>query len=169
MKVPALILACTLAAPCALLAQQPSAHPSVHVIPANLHGPRPLAQQTAESAIRDYVQSWRSMGAALAQNQAALLSPDFVGSALDKLTGTVHEQAKAGIHTRYIDRSHDIQIVFYSPEGLSIQLVDNVEYDQQVYNGDTLLASQPVHARYIAVLTPSEVRWRVRVFQATLE
>lgn len=109
------------------------------------------------------------MKAALAQNRADLLSPDFVGGALDKLTSTVHSQIKAGIHTRYVDRSHDLQIVFYSPEGLSIQLVDNVEYDEQVYNGDTLLASQPVSARYIAVLTPSEVRWRVRVLQASHE
>jgi len=153
-----------LALPCALYAQA-----SVHVEAPDLHSPRPLAKQTADSAVRDYLQSWHSMKAALAQNQASLLSPDFVGSALDKLTSTVQQQAKAGIHTRYVERSHDIKIVFYSPEGLSIELVDNVEYDQQVFNGDTLLTSQPLRARYIAVLTPSEVRWRVRVLQATPE
>lgn len=165
MKKSAVIVACMLAFPFALQAQQSS----VHVETPDLNSPRPLAPQTAESAVRDYLQSWQSMKAALAQNRADLLSPDFVGGALDKLTSTVHSQIKAGIHTRYVDRSHDLQIVFYSPEGLSIQLVDNVEYDEQVYNGDTLLASQPVSARYIAVLTPSEVRWRVRVLQASHE
>lgn len=159
------IATCILALPVALFAQQPS----VQVKASDLHSPRPLAQQTAESAVRDYLQSWHSMKAALEQNRADLLSPDFVGSALEKLTGTVQEQAKAGIHTRYIDRSHQIQIIFYSPEGLSIQLVDNVVYDEQVLQGDTLLDSQPVHARFVAVLTPSEVRWRVRVLQAVHE
>lgn len=166
MKIPAIIVACMLAFPCAVMAQ---AQPSVQVDLPDLHSPRPLAQQTADSAIRDYIQSWKSMKTAMAQNRAGLLSPDFVGSALEKLTSTVQEQVKAGIHTRYVDRSHKIQIVFYSPEGLSIQLVDNVEYDEQVYNGDTLLTSQPVSARYTSVLTPSETRWRVRVFQATPE
>lgn len=164
MRTPAIIVACMLALPCALLAQ-----PAVQVQPSDLHGPRPLAQQTADSAIRDYIQSWKSMKSAMAQNRVDLLSPDFVGSALDKLAGAIQEQVKAGIHTRYVDRSHKIQIVFYSPEGLSIQLVDNVEYDEQVYNGQILLTSQPVSARYIAVLTPSETRWRVRVFQAMPE
>lgn len=166
MKAPAIIVACLLASSCALYAQS---QPSVNVEAPDLHSPRPLAKQTADSAVRDYLQSWHSMKTALAQNQADILSPDFVGSALDKLTSTVQQQAKAGIHTRYIDHSHNIKIVFYSPEGLSIQLVDTVEYDEQVFNGDKLLTSQPIHARYIAVLTPSEVRWRVRVFEATLE
>lgn len=152
-----------LAAPAVLLAQQPT----VRVEPANLHGPRPLQQQTADSAIRDYLQSWQSMKSALAQNRADLLQPDFVGTAQEKLAATIHQQAALGLRTEYRDRSHDIQIVFYSPEGLSIQLVDNVEYDEQVFDHDHLLASHPVHARYIAVMTPSEVRWRVRIFQGS--
>lgn len=164
MRTPAVIVACMLALPCAVEAQA-----SINVQPPDLHSPRPLAKQTADSAVRDYIQSWKSMKAALAQDRAGLLSPDFVGTALDKLTGTIQEQEKAGIHTRYVDRSHKIQIVFYSPEGLSIQLVDNVEYDEQVFDGETLLTSQPVRARYTAVLTPSETRWRVRVFQAIPE
>lgn len=156
-------LASILAVPLALCAQQPA----VHVEPPSLHSPRPLEQQTADSAVRDYLQSWQAMKSALQQNRAGLLSPDFVGAALDKLTDTIQEQAKLGLQTRYIDRSHNIQIVFYSPEGLSIQLIDDVEYDEQVFNNGTLLSSLPVRARYIAVLTPSEVRWRVRVFQSS--
>lgn len=165
MKTSGIIATCILALPVALFAQQPS----VQVEAPDLHSPRPLAQQTAESAVRDYLQSWHSMKTALEQNRADLLSPDFVGTALEKLTGTVQEQAKAGVHTRYTERSHQVQIVFYSPEGLSIQLVDNVVYDEQIFQGNTLLDSQPVHARFVAVLTPSEVRWRVRVLQAVHE
>lgn len=142
---------------------------SVQVEPPDVHGPRPLAERTATSAVRDYIQSWQAMKSALEQNRESLLDPDFVGNARDKLAATVREQQKAGIQTRYRDRSHKVQIVFYSPEGLSIQLVDNVEYDQQVIQNGKVLTTQPMRARYVVVLTPAEVRWRVRIFQATPE
>ena len=70
------------------------------------------------------------------------------------------------VHTRYQDRSHHIQFLFYSPEGLSIELSDDAEYDVQVIDHDKAVMTVPASARYIVVLTPSEVRWRVRVMQA---
>jgi len=144
-------------------------HPAVRVEPSNLHGPRTLQKETATAVIRDYLQSWQSLNTALEQNSAELLDQDFVGTAKDKLTGTMHEQAALGIHTRYRDRAHDLQIVFYSPDGLSIQLIDNVEYDEQIFEHDNVLTMQRVHARYVVVLTPTETRWRVRIFQAEIE
>ena len=143
--------------------------PSVRVETPNLQGPRQLEDQTATAVVRHYLESWQAFRSAFAQNRAALLDADFVGDAHDKLADTVHQQAAAGIHTRYTDRSHDIRIVFYSPDGLSIQITDDVEYDEQVFDHEKTLATQHLHARYIAVLTPSEVRWRVRVFQAIPE
>ncbi len=137
----------------------------VRVEPAHLAGPRELAAQTAQSAIRDYLESWKSMHDAFAQNNPALLNADFVGTAKDKLTDTLHEQAAAGMHTLYTDRSHDLQIVFYSPEGLSIEMTDDVEYDVQVFDHDQSMSMQHVRARYLVVLTPDQVRWRVRVMQ----
>lgn len=142
---------------------------AVRVEPITLQGPRPLEKQTEAAVIRDYLQAWKSFGAALDQNRADLLDQDFVGTSKDKLTNTIHEQAQLGIRTHYQDTAHNIQIVFYSPEGLSIQLVDNVEYDLQVIDHDKSITIQKVRARYVAVLTPSEVRWRVRVFQSELE
>ena len=146
-----------------------AAQPSVQVKPPDVHGPRLIADQTAEAAVRDYLESWEAMKSALDQNRASLLDRDFEGEAKDKLTAAISGQIKAGIHTKYEDRSHNIQIVFYSPEGLSIQLVDNVEYDQQVFLNGKLLATQPARARYVVVMTPSQVRWRVRVIQAQPE
>ena len=140
--------------------------PVVRIEPTNLQGPRPLEKQTQSAAISDYLQAWQSLRLALEQNRAELLDADFVGTAKDKLTDTIEEQAKLGIRTRYQDRSHDLQVVFYSPEGLSIQLVDNVEYQVVLLDHDKTQTTQTVRARYIAILTPSEVRWRVRVFQA---
>jgi hypothetical protein len=142
---------------------------AVRVEPTNVQGPRPLVKQTETAVIRDYLQAWQSVSAALEQNRADLLDRDFVGAAKDKLTDTIQEQARLGLSTRYQDRSHDLQIVYYSPEGLSIQLIDNVEYDVEILDHDKVQTTQRVHARYIVVLTPAEVRWRVRVFQAQPE
>jgi hypothetical protein len=146
-----------------------TAQADVRVEPAHLQGPRILQEQTQAAVIRDYLQGWQTMAAAFDQNRADLLDRDFVGTARDKMGEGILQQSAAGIHTRYQDKSHDLQIVFYSPEGLSIQLIDNVEYAVQVLDRDKVETTQQVRARYIVVLTPTEVRWRVRVFQAQSE
>ena len=159
---PAVLISCALLMSAPTLADEPS----VHVQPPQLQGSRPLEKQTEASVIRDYLQSWRSMRQALDENQAADLDPDFIGAARDRLGETITAQTRSGIHSRYQDRSHDLQIVFYSPEGLSIQMTDNVEYEQQVLDKDKVLVTKVIHQRYIVVLTPSEVRWQVRILQA---
>lgn len=154
---------------CAVFTATPGfvvAQTGVRVEPANLQGSRPLQDQTEKAAIRDYLQSWQSFKGALYQNRADLLDPAFVGTAKDKLTETILSQATLGIRTRYQDLVHDLQIVFYSPEGLSIELTDKVEYDVEVLDHGKVKSVQHVNARYFIVLTPAEVRWRVRVFQA---
>ena len=143
--------------------------PAVRVAPTDSVGPRTLEEQTQKAVIRDYLQAWQTLSGALEQNRADLLDAEFLGSAREKLVDTIQDQVKLGIHTRYQDRSHDLQLVFYSPEGLSIQLIDTVEYDIQVVDHEKVLATQHVRARYVAVLTPTEVRWKVRVFQAEPE
>jgi hypothetical protein len=143
------------------------AQATVRVEKANLQGPRPLQQQTGTAAIRDYLQSWQSLRAALEQNRPDLLDPNFVGSARDTLAETIKQQSALGISTRYQDRAHDLQIIFYSPEGMSIELTDKVDYDVQVLDHERVKTTQHVSARYVIVLTPAEVRWRVRVFQGT--
>ena len=141
----------------------------VHVRPPHMDTPRPLNDTTRKAVIRDYLESWKAMSEALEQNRPSLLESDFAGTARDQLTATIQQQAALGIRTRYQPLSHSIQIVFYSPEGLSIQLVDNIEYDVQIINKNNAMTARQVHARYIAVLTPTEVRWRVRLFQAVSE
>jgi hypothetical protein len=145
------------------------AQATVLVEPTNLRGSRPLPEQTGAAAIRDYLQSWRSLNAAFEQNRTDLLDPSFVGTARDKLAQTVQQQATLGISVRYQDRSHDLQIVFYSPDGLSIELTDKVVYDVQLLDHGRVKTTQHLNARYVIVVTPAEVRWRVRVFQADNE
>lgn len=140
--------------------------PSVRVQPLSLQGPRQLQDQTAKAVVQDYLDCWQSMSHALDQNRPVLLDRDFVGTARDRLADTIKQQGSSGVHTVYQDKSHDVQILFYSPEGLSIQLADTVDYDVQLFDHDKSLGTQHIHTRYIVVLTPSEVRWRVRIFQA---
>lgn len=165
MKTPILTVCFLSVAMCALGSDQPA----VRVEATDSLGPRALEEQTKAAVIRDYLRAWRSFSSALEQNRTDLLDEDFVGVAKEKLADTIREQEKIGIQTRYRDGAHDLQFVFYSPEGLSIQLVDTVEYDVQILDHEKALATQHVRARYVAVLTPTEVRWKVRIFQAAPE
>lgn len=158
----AILLTCALALPAMLSAQEPS----VKVEPPDLHGSRPLEGQTATAVVRDYLQSWQSLRSALDQNQASLLNADFIGTARTRLAGAIAEQRKQGLHTRYQDRSHDVQIIFYSLEGGSIEMTDDVAYDEVILAQDKVLTSQPMEVRYLILMTPAEGRWRVRVLEA---
>lgn len=142
---------------------------AVRVEPLNLQGPRPLQDQSKAVVIHDYLQAWQGLHDALEKNLPELLEADFVGTAKDKLAATVQQQSELGIQTRYQDRSHDLQILFYSPDGMSIELTDRVEYDVQVIDHDKVITTQRESARYLVVLTPAEVRWKVRVFQSVSE
>ncbi len=139
---------------------------TVRVEPANLQGPRALSEQTSKAVVRDYLQAWQSLASALEENRPALLDSDFVGVAKDNLKSTIQQQIVMGIQTRYQDRTHDIQIVFYSPEGLSVEMTDRVDYEMQIIDHGKVKTTQHVTTRYLIVVTPAEVRWRVRVFQA---
>lgn len=143
-----------------------AAQPSVRVEPTKLEGQRTMERTTQEAVVRDYLQSWQSLHSAFDQNRADLLDADFVGDAREKLGNAIQQQSTLGLRTEYADQSHDVQIVFYSPEGLSIELIDDVEYDVQLFDHDKAKSTDHLHARYIAVLTPSESRWRVRMLQA---
>jgi hypothetical protein len=158
-----LVLGCALTMAGMTVAAQ---EPTVKVEPPDLRGSRQLEPQTATSIVRDYIQSWQVLRAAFAQNQAALLDQDFVGTAHDRLAETIAEQAKLGLTTQYQDHSHDLQVVFYSPEGGSIEMTDQVQYDEQVLENGKVLTSQPMEAKYLIVVTPAENRWMVRLFQA---
>jgi hypothetical protein len=161
-----ILIACSIFAAVFAFASDESA---VRVEPTDSVGPRALEKQTKAAVIRDYLKAWGSFSHAFEQNRPDLLDADFVGVAKEKLQDTLRDQAKLGIQTRYRDAAHDIQLVFYSPEGLSLQLVDTVEYDVRILDHEKVQTTQHVRARYVAVLTPTEVRWKVRIFQAEPE
>jgi hypothetical protein len=139
--------------------------PAVKIEPLDKVGPRPLEEQTKASVIKDYLEAWRGIAAAFDGNEPGLLDAYFVGEAKRKLADTVHEQVGLDIRTSYRDKSHNIKVVFYSPEGLSIELIDDVEYEVEVRDRNEIVGSQVVRCRCTAVLTPTEARWKVRIFQ----
>ena len=150
----------------AALLMSGAGQPAVRVAPMDSVGPHPVEKQTQSSVVRDYLQAWQTLGSALGGNRADLLDGYFVGVAKEKLADTIREQKNLGIETGYRDQSHDLQVVFYSPEGLSIQVLDNVEYDVEVRDHGKTVGTQHVRTRYAAVLTPTESKWKVRVFQS---
>lgn len=143
-----------------------SEEPTLRIEPADPSSPRELEPQTQQAVVRDYLLAWRALNNAMQANRPDLLDAAFLGVAKEKLSDTIQDQQKLGIQTRYIDRSHDLKLVFYSPEGLSVQLLDTVDYDVQLVDDGKLQATHHIRARYVAVLSPTEVRWKVRVFQA---
>jgi hypothetical protein len=126
---------------------------------------RPVEDLTKKAVARDYAKAWRTLAQALEQNRADLINNDFVGVAEEKFRTAVAGQAKAGLRTRYVDRGHKVNVQFYSPEGLSIQLRDTAQLERQVLDGDKVIHSEQVTRHYIALMTPTEVRWKVRLLQ----
>jgi hypothetical protein len=143
--------------------------PAVRVANLDSVGPRTLEPQTRSAVVRDYLAAWQSLNHGLYENDAHLLDADFTGLAKETFSDTIASQQELGLRTLYQDRQHDIHLLFYSPEGLSIQLLDTVEYDVQLLDHDKLQATQHVRAQYLAVLTPTEVRWKVRILQSKPE
>jgi hypothetical protein len=125
--------------------------------------------QTQSSLVRDYLQAWQAMAGAFAQNRPEMLDGSFVGAAKDQLLNTIRQQQKVGIQILYRDESHDLRVLFYSPEGLSIELLDKVEFEVEVRDHGKTVARQHVRTNYMVILTPAESKWKVRVFQGGSE
>ena len=131
-------------------------------------GPRQVEDTTERAIARDYARAWASLAAALSDNRPELLDADFVGVALDEFRERVQQQQQSGLHTRYIDRGHTLQAVFYSLEGSAIQLRDTAQLEVQYLDGTNVIHSEQRTENYTVVLTPGENRWKVRVLQANV-
>ena len=141
------------------------AQPNVKVDASMPTSPRPLEPQTKNATVRDYLQSWKAMDSAFYQNRPDILAQDFIGGAAEQLSQAIKDQSGLGIRTHYQDISHDIRFLFYSPEGMSIEFTDVVKFNVQVFDHGRLISSKVENTRYLVVMTPSEVRWSIRIFQ----
>jgi len=135
-------------------------------IDASAAQPRQVEDATVQAIQRDYGRAWQTLSQALSENRANLLNSSFVGIANDKLTRAVNEQRKEGLRRKYIDKSHKVEIVFYSAEGSALQLRDTVQIEIQLLDGDKVVHTENATRHYIALMTPTENSWKVRVFEA---
>jgi hypothetical protein len=129
-------------------------------------GPRELQPETQEAIARSYGQAWEVLRKALAENRAELLDRSFVGGIREQLARAIEQQGQSGIRRRLVDRGHAVDALLYSPEGLSVQLRDRAQLELQILDGETVIHREQVTVHYIAVLTPAEASWKVRVLQA---
>jgi hypothetical protein len=131
--------------------------------------PREVEDTTQQAVARDYSAAWKSLSQALEQNRADLLNANFVGVAREKFGQAIADQQKNGLRRRYIDRGHNAQVIFYSVDGSSMQIRDAAQFEIQLLDGDKVVSSETATINYIALLTPAENSWRVRVLEAVLQ
>ena len=129
-------------------------------------GPREIEDLTSQSVPRDYGFAWQTMEQALKENRPGLLDGYFTGVARQDLRKRVTSQIKTGLHTRYRDRGHKVEAIFYAPGGDAMQLRDHVQIDVQVLDGDKSIYEEPLSIEYMVLMTPGADRWLVRQLQA---
>lgn len=129
-------------------------------------GPRKVEDTTQRSVARDYAAAWTAMVQALDQNRTDVLGANFTGTANDKLTASITEQRKSGLHQRIVDRGHNVQAVFYSPEGSAMELHDTAQVQLQLMDGSKVVHSEDATLHYVVLLTAAENSWKVRVLEA---
>jgi hypothetical protein len=139
--------------------------PRVELSADNL-GPRSIEELTGKSVPRDYGFAWQTMEQALDENRPGLLEGYFTGIAKEDLKQRVSSQIKSGLHTRYQDRGHTLEAIFYSPAGDAMQLRDHAQFDLQVLDGRKVIHEEPVSLTYMVLMTPGADRWLVRQMQA---
>jgi len=128
--------------------------------------PRKVEETTQMAVRRDYAAAWQAMAEALDQNRTGLLDANFVGTANEKLSATVQQQRKSGLHQRLRDEGHNVEAVFYSAEGSAMELHDTVHLEIQLLDGNRVVHSEHVTLHYLALLTAAENSWKVRVLEA---
>jgi hypothetical protein len=132
-------------------------------------GPRQIEDLTGKSIPRDYALAWQTMEQALNENRPGLLDGYFTGFEKETLTQRVKSQIASGLHTRYTDRGHKLDGIFYAPAGDAMELRDHAQLDIQVSDGNKVIYEEPVTLEYIVVMTPGADRWLVRQLQAVQE
>jgi hypothetical protein len=129
-------------------------------------GPRELESLTQQVILRDYRLAWTSMAQALEFNTPDPLVGPFAGEAQRQLSETAAQQQHSGLTQRYLDQNHQLEEVFYAPEGDVMELHDTAEYQLQVLDGGRIIHDERVTAHFVVLMTPAADRWVVRQLQA---
>ena len=144
-----------------------AADPSVQVqLNITKAGPRAVESLTERGILRDYRFAWTSMAQALEFNTFDPLEGPFAGEAKTWLKGTVASQQRSGLSQRYVNQNHQVEAVFYAPEGDVMELHDTAEYQLQISDGGKLIHDEHVVLHFVVLMTPAADRWVIRQLQA---
>jgi hypothetical protein len=145
----------------------PAEGPSVTVrLDASKAAPREVEEQTSRRILADYRFAWTNLAEALEANTADPVRGLFVGTAQKWLTDTIASQRQAGLTMKYFNQNHNLDAVFYAPEGDVMELHDTAEYQMQVFDGGKLIYEQPIVMHYVVLMTPGADRWVIREIQS---
>lgn len=128
--------------------------------------PRAVESLTERGILRDYRVAWDSIAQALEFNTFDPLEGPFAGEAKAWLRDTVAGQQRSGLSQRYLNQSHQLDAVFYAPEGEVMELHDTAEYQLQVSDGGKVIHDEHVVLHFIVLMTPAADRWVIRQLQA---
>src|SRR5262249_307823 len=92
-------------------------------------GPRQIGDLTSKSVPGEYALAWQTMEQALKENRSDLLDRYFTGFEKEELTERVKSQIKSGLKTRYTDRGHKLDAIFYAPAGDAMEVRDRAQLD----------------------------------------
>ena len=129
-------------------------------------GPREVEHLTQQGILRDYRLAWTSMAQALEFNTPDPLEGPFAGDAKQELLQTVSQQQHSGLTQRYLDQNHQLEEVFYAPEGDVMELHDTAQFQLQVSDGGKIIHHEHVVLHFIVLMTPAADRWVIRQLQA---
>jgi hypothetical protein len=128
--------------------------------------PRAVEELTQHSVTRDYASAWDNLAAALSSNSPDPLNAYFVGPAKAGLASSIASQKRLGIRCYYLQRSHKLEAVFYSPEGDLMELHDTAEFDLRLTADGAVIHEEHIVLHYVVLLTPAADRWVIRQMQA---
>jgi hypothetical protein len=158
------LLAVAVSVPAVMRALRADALPQVQLNAESIE-PRHIEELTGRNVTRDYAYAWRDLAQALDGNQKGLLKDYFTGFAKDDFTQRISDQARNGLHTRYVDHGHKVKAFFYSIDGSAMQLVDQAQVEVQVLDGSKVVHQENTTQNYLVLMTPGADRWFVRSLQ----
>jgi hypothetical protein len=129
-------------------------------------GPRQVEELTERGVLRDYRLAWTSLTQALATNALDPLEGPFAGEAKRTLRQTVVSQQHSGLSTHYVGQNHQVEAVFYAPEGDVMELHDTAQYQLQVSDAGKVIHDERVTVHYVVLMTPGADHWVIRQLQA---
>lgn len=145
-----------------------AANPEV-TLDASEVAPRAVEDSTVSAVIRDYSAAWAQLAQAVEQNRRELLETSFTGVARDSFAELIVSQQKNGLRQRYVDHGHKLRAIFYSADGSALEVRDAAQIEFQLLDGDKVVGSQTETMHYVAILTPAENRWKIRLLQSAKE